>query len=36
MTGYGLENTGVKVTERGAIDVDERCPYVRSAHLRHR
>lgn len=25
MTGYGLENTGVKVTERGAIDVDERC-----------
>ena len=23
--GYGLENTGVKVTERGAIDVDGRC-----------
>ncbi|MGQ4387627.1 dihydrolipoyl dehydrogenase [Streptomyces sp. SAS_270] len=25
VTGYGLENTGVKVTERGAIDVDGRC-----------
>lgn len=24
VTGYGLENTGVKVTERGAIDVDGR------------
>ncbi|MFG3181419.1 MULTISPECIES: dihydrolipoyl dehydrogenase [Streptomyces] len=23
--GYGLENTGVRVTERGAIDVDGRC-----------
>ncbi|THA46475.1 dihydrolipoyl dehydrogenase [Streptomyces sp. A1136] len=23
--GYGLENTGVKITERGAIDVDARC-----------
>jgi len=23
--GYGLENTGVKLTERGAIDVDGRC-----------
>lgn len=23
--GYGLENTGVRLTERGAIDVDERC-----------
>ncbi|MEU0882213.1 dihydrolipoyl dehydrogenase [Lentzea sp. NPDC005914] len=23
--GYGLENTGVKLTERGAIDIDERC-----------
>ncbi|WP_329192091.1 MULTISPECIES: dihydrolipoyl dehydrogenase [unclassified Streptomyces] len=23
--GYGLENTGVRVTERGAIDVDARC-----------
>ncbi|MEV8123601.1 dihydrolipoyl dehydrogenase [Streptomyces sp. NPDC085944] len=23
--GYGLENTGVSVTERGAIDVDGRC-----------
>ncbi|GLY76324.1 dihydrolipoyl dehydrogenase [Actinoallomurus iriomotensis] len=23
--GYGLENTGVKLTERGAIDVDARC-----------
>lgn len=23
--GYGLEKTGVKVTERGAIDVDARC-----------
>ncbi|GHB67269.1 dihydrolipoyl dehydrogenase [Streptomyces cirratus] len=23
--GYGLENTGVQVTERGAIDVDARC-----------
>ncbi|MBC7273516.1 MAG: dihydrolipoyl dehydrogenase [Streptomyces sp.] len=25
VTGYGLENTGVRVTERGAIDVDARC-----------
>ncbi|MGW2548590.1 dihydrolipoyl dehydrogenase [Streptomyces sp. NPDC001635] len=25
LTGYGLENTGVRVTERGAIDVDGRC-----------
>ncbi|WP_435283493.1 dihydrolipoyl dehydrogenase [Streptomyces koelreuteriae] len=25
VTGYGLENTGVLVTERGAIDVDGRC-----------
>ncbi|MEV0742827.1 dihydrolipoyl dehydrogenase [Streptomyces sp. NPDC050549] len=25
VTGYGLENTGVRVTERGAIDVDGRC-----------
>ncbi|MEV1069980.1 dihydrolipoyl dehydrogenase [Streptomyces sp. NPDC050263] len=25
VTGFGLENTGVKVTERGAIDVDGRC-----------
>ncbi|MEV6177809.1 dihydrolipoyl dehydrogenase [Streptomyces sp. NPDC052016] len=25
VTGYGLENTGVTVTERGAIDVDGRC-----------
>ncbi|WP_335939831.1 dihydrolipoyl dehydrogenase [Streptomyces sp. PTD5-9] len=24
-TGYGLENTGVALTERGAIDVDGRC-----------
>ena len=23
--GYGLENTGVKLTERGAIDIDEYC-----------
>ncbi|WP_199430155.1 dihydrolipoyl dehydrogenase [Qaidamihabitans albus] len=23
--GYGLENTGVRLTERGAIDVDARC-----------
>jgi dihydrolipoamide dehydrogenase len=23
--GYGLENTGVKLTERGAIDIDGRC-----------
>ncbi|MFI6096946.1 dihydrolipoyl dehydrogenase [Lentzea sp. NPDC051213] len=23
--GYGLENTGVKLTERGAIDIDSRC-----------
>ncbi len=23
--GYGLEKTGVRLTERGAIDVDERC-----------
>jgi dihydrolipoamide dehydrogenase len=25
VSGYGLENTGVTVTERGAIDVDGRC-----------
>jgi dihydrolipoamide dehydrogenase len=25
VTGYGLENTGVRVTERGAIGVDGRC-----------
>ncbi|MEV8565262.1 dihydrolipoyl dehydrogenase [Streptomyces sp. NPDC051322] len=25
VTGYGLEKTGVRVTERGAIDVDGRC-----------
>ncbi len=25
VTGYGLEKTGVKLTERGAIDVDGRC-----------
>ena len=25
VTGYGLENTSVKVTDRGAIDVDGRC-----------
>ncbi|MFI2433165.1 dihydrolipoyl dehydrogenase [Streptomyces sp. NPDC018693] len=25
VTGYGLESTGVKVTDRGAIDVDGRC-----------
>ncbi|MEN1883286.1 dihydrolipoyl dehydrogenase [Streptomyces mirabilis] len=25
VTGYGLETTGVRVTERGAIDVDGRC-----------
>ncbi|GAA3293314.1 dihydrolipoyl dehydrogenase [Streptomyces cinereospinus] len=25
VTGYGLEHTGVRVTERGAIDVDGRC-----------
>src|SRR3954452_12276892 len=25
VTGYGLENTGVRLTERGAIDVDGRC-----------
>ncbi|GAA3716806.1 dihydrolipoyl dehydrogenase [Streptomyces tremellae] len=25
VTGYGLENTGVRLTERGAIDVDARC-----------
>ncbi|WP_236241996.1 dihydrolipoyl dehydrogenase [Streptomyces sp. CC228A] len=24
-TGYGLENTGVRLTERGAVDVDARC-----------
>ncbi|AIA01418.1 dihydrolipoyl dehydrogenase [Streptomyces noursei ZPM] len=24
-TGFGLENTGVRLTERGAIDVDGRC-----------
>ncbi|GLP68834.1 hypothetical protein TUSST3_54570 [Streptomyces sp. TUS-ST3] len=36
VTGYGLENTGVKVTERGAIDVDERCRTSVPSHLRHR
>lgn len=25
VTGYGLENTGVRLTERGAVDVDGRC-----------
>jgi dihydrolipoamide dehydrogenase len=25
VTGYGLENAGVRLTERGAIDVDGRC-----------
>ncbi|NUK00946.1 dihydrolipoyl dehydrogenase [Streptomyces lunaelactis] len=25
VTGYGLENTGVRVTDRGAVDVDARC-----------
>ncbi|MFE5186009.1 dihydrolipoyl dehydrogenase [Streptomyces sp. NPDC056628] len=25
VSGYGLENTGVRVTERGAIDIDGRC-----------
>jgi dihydrolipoamide dehydrogenase len=25
VSGYGLETTGVRLTERGAIDVDERC-----------
>ncbi|MFG2196518.1 dihydrolipoyl dehydrogenase [Streptomyces sp. NPDC048639] len=25
VTGYGLENTGVRLTDRGAIDVDARC-----------
>lgn len=25
VTGYGLENTGVELTDRGAIDVDGRC-----------
>ncbi|WP_165985290.1 dihydrolipoyl dehydrogenase [Streptomyces sp. YIM 98790] len=25
VTGYGLENTGVRVSERGAIEVDGRC-----------
>jgi dihydrolipoamide dehydrogenase len=25
VSGYGLENTGVKLTDRGAIDVDGRC-----------
>ncbi|MEU9605938.1 dihydrolipoyl dehydrogenase [Streptomyces sp. NPDC048057] len=25
VAGYGLENTGVRLTERGAIDVDGRC-----------
>ncbi|WOX12928.1 dihydrolipoyl dehydrogenase [Streptomyces sp. N50] len=25
VTGYGLENTGVRLTERGAIDVDGHC-----------
>ncbi|GAA2270493.1 MULTISPECIES: dihydrolipoyl dehydrogenase [Kitasatospora] len=25
VTGYGLENTGVRLTERGAVEVDGRC-----------
>ncbi|NUU25246.1 MAG: dihydrolipoyl dehydrogenase [Streptomycetaceae bacterium] len=25
VTGYGLENTGVRLTERGAIDIDDYC-----------
>src|SRR5690606_4435518 len=25
VSGYGLENTGVRLTDRGAIDVDGRC-----------
>jgi dihydrolipoamide dehydrogenase len=25
VTGYGLENTGVRLTDRGAIDIDARC-----------
>jgi len=25
VAGYGLENTGVRLTERGAVDVDARC-----------
>ncbi|MEU6546023.1 dihydrolipoyl dehydrogenase [Streptomyces sp. NPDC046859] len=25
VSGYGLENTGVRVTDRGAIDIDGRC-----------
>ncbi|MGP3983047.1 dihydrolipoyl dehydrogenase [Streptomyces sp. KR80] len=25
VTGYGLENTGVRLTDRGAVDIDARC-----------
>jgi dihydrolipoamide dehydrogenase len=39
-TGYGLENTGVQLTERGAIDVDGRCrtnvPHILRHRRRHR
>ncbi|MFE5241744.1 MULTISPECIES: dihydrolipoyl dehydrogenase [unclassified Streptomyces] len=32
ITGYGLENTGVRLTERGAIEVDGRC-HTSSPHI---
>ncbi len=34
--GYGLENTGVSVSERGAIEIDDYVPHQRRQRLRHR
>ncbi len=34
--GFGLENTGVKLTDRGAIEIDELHAHQRAAHLRDR
>ena len=33
--GYGLEKTGVKLTDRGAIEIDERMRTNVPRHLRH-
>ena len=34
--GYGLEATGVELTDRGAIAIDELRPHQRDEHLRDR
>ena len=34
--GYGLENSGVKTTDRGAIEIDDARPHQRRRRLRHR